>query len=192
VKAPGQPDRALTGEEYYVPGSVLEVAIDNKAPIAQGMPSRADVFFDNDPVFRLKPDAMAKGVKPIAWFDSKEPLRSGWAWGQNYLESGVAAVEASITPLVKQIRTGTIEIKAAALRVLGKAGDAALEQVALITEQAKDPDSIVRAAAISALGSLGPAAAKPNVVLIAGFILIWWARRQPASTAAPQRRAAAR
>jgi phosphatidylglycerol:prolipoprotein diacylglycerol transferase len=29
-------------------------------------------------------------------------------------------------------------------------------------------------------------------VLIAGFILIWWARRQPASTAAPQRRAAAR
>jgi HEAT repeat protein len=82
-----------------------------------------------------------------------------------------AAVEASITPLVKQIRTGTIEIKAAALRVLGKAGDAALEQVALITEQAKDPDSIVRAAAISALGSLGPAAAKPNVVLIANALL---------------------
>jgi hypothetical protein len=96
VKAPGQPDRALTGEEYYVPGSVLEVAVDNKAPIAQGMPARADVFFDNDPVFRLKPDAMAKGVKPIAWFDSKEPLRSGWAWGQNYLESGVAGIEASI------------------------------------------------------------------------------------------------
>jgi hypothetical protein len=37
-----------------------------------------------------------------------------------------AAVEASITALVKQIRTGTIEIKAASLRVLGKAGDAAL------------------------------------------------------------------
>lgn len=29
-------------------------------------------------------------------------------------------------------------------------------------------------------------------VLIAGFILIWWARRQPASTAVPRRRAAAR
>ena len=29
-------------------------------------------------------------------------------------------------------------------------------------------------------------------MLIAGFILIWWARRQPASTAAPQRRAPAR
>ena len=29
-------------------------------------------------------------------------------------------------------------------------------------------------------------------VLIAGFILIWWAQRQPASTAAPQRRAPAR
>ena len=82
-----------------------------------------------------------------------------------------AAVEASITPLVKQIRTGTIEIKAASLRVLGKAGDAALGQIALITEQAKDPDSVVRAAAISALGSLGPAAVKPNVVLIANALL---------------------
>jgi phosphatidylglycerol:prolipoprotein diacylglycerol transferase len=29
-------------------------------------------------------------------------------------------------------------------------------------------------------------------VLIAGILLIWWARRQPASTAAPQHRAAAR
>jgi hypothetical protein len=96
VKSPGQPDRALTGEEYYVPGSVLNVAVDSTAPVAQGMSAHTDVFFDNDPVFRLKPDAMAKGVKPIAWFDSKEPLRSGWAWGQNYLESGVAGIEASI------------------------------------------------------------------------------------------------
>jgi hypothetical protein len=96
VRSPGEPDRALSGEEYYVPGSVLRVAVDNKSPIAQGMPAQADVFFDNDPVFRLKPDAMAKGVKPIAWFDSKEPLRSGWAWGQNYLEGGAAAIEASM------------------------------------------------------------------------------------------------
>ena len=54
------------------------------------------------------------------------------------------AAAASIGKLVANIRTGTPEIKATALRVLGKAGDAALEQVALIAEQAKDPDSIVR------------------------------------------------
>ena len=32
----------------------------------------------------------------MAWFDSKDALRSGWAWGQHYLEGGTAAVEAQI------------------------------------------------------------------------------------------------
>jgi hypothetical protein len=96
VRAPGEPDRGLSGEEYYVPGSILRVAVDTKDPAAAGMPAQADVFFDNDPVFRLKPDAALKGTRAIAWFDSPAPLRSGWAWGQNYLEGGAAAVEANV------------------------------------------------------------------------------------------------
>ena len=82
-----------------------------------------------------------------------------------------AAVEANIAAAVKQIRTGTIEIKASALRVLGKAGKAALAQLPLITENAKDPDSTVRGAAIAALGSLGPEAVKPNITIIANGLL---------------------
>ena len=30
------------------------------------------------------------------WFDSATPLVSGWAWGQNYLEGGVAAADATV------------------------------------------------------------------------------------------------
>jgi hypothetical protein len=78
-----------------VPGSILRVAVDNTAPVAAGMEKEADVFFDNSPVFRLKPDAGPKGVKAVAWFDSATPLRSGWAWGQNYLEGGAAILEAN-------------------------------------------------------------------------------------------------
>jgi hypothetical protein len=37
-----------------------------------------------------------RGVKTVAWFASKEPLRSGWAWGQHYLEGGAAAIEAAL------------------------------------------------------------------------------------------------
>jgi hypothetical protein len=95
VRAPGQPDRPLTGEEYYVPGSILQVAVDNTDPVAAGMQSRTDIFFDNSPVFRLEPDAAAKGTKAVAWFDNTAPLRSGWAWGQNYLEGGAAVVEST-------------------------------------------------------------------------------------------------
>ena len=45
---------------------------------------------------RLAPDATLRGIRPVSWFDSKEPLRSGWAWGQHYLEGGTAAVEAAV------------------------------------------------------------------------------------------------
>jgi hypothetical protein len=95
-RQPGQDDRPLSADKFYVPGSVLRVAVDPSAPSAAGADSHIDVFFNNDPVFRLAPDAEAHGVRPVMWFDSAKPLRSGWAWGQNYLEGGTTAIEAKV------------------------------------------------------------------------------------------------
>ena len=95
-RQPNGTERRLGNEKFYVPGSILAVAVDNTNPVAYGMGPRANVFFDNSPVFRLAPDAALKGVKAIAWFDSPTPLLSGWAWGQSYLDDGVAAAEASV------------------------------------------------------------------------------------------------
>lgn len=89
-------DRPLSRDKYYIPGSILQVSVDNTNPLAYGMPEKVDVFFDNSPVFNLKPEAGLRGVKPVAWFDSSNPLRSGWAWGQQYLQDGVAVIDASI------------------------------------------------------------------------------------------------
>ena len=38
----------------------------------------------------------AAGIRPLMWFDTDRPLRSGWAWGQEYLKDGVAAAEAPV------------------------------------------------------------------------------------------------
>jgi hypothetical protein len=89
-------ERPLPQEKYYIPGSILRVAVDNTNPLAFGMAKQVDVMFDSSPVLHLAPDATLRGVRPVAWFDSKEPLRSGWAWGQRYLEGGVAGLEASL------------------------------------------------------------------------------------------------
>ncbi len=86
----------LPRTKFYVPGSLLSARIDTSHPVGQGMTEHADVFFDDSPTFKLGANADAVGVKTIAWFDSKTPLRSGWAWGQNYLENGVVAAEAPI------------------------------------------------------------------------------------------------
>jgi hypothetical protein len=95
-RSPDGVDRPLPREKYYVPGSILRIAVDNAQPAAQGAADHVDVFFDNDPVFRLGPDAIRKGVRPLAWFDTPSPLRSGWAWGQGYLDGGVAAIDAPV------------------------------------------------------------------------------------------------
>jgi hypothetical protein len=89
----GQP---LPDTEFYAPGSVMRVHVDTTSPVAAGMKTDTDVFFDNSEVWTLAPDAIDKGVRAIAWFDSDKPLRSGWAWGQQHLDKGVVAVDATV------------------------------------------------------------------------------------------------
>ena len=93
---PAGKERRLPREKFYVPGSILTAAIDPSAPLAWGLESTADIYFDNSPVFKLLPEAVAQGVKPVAWFARAEPMRSGWAWGQSYLADGIAALEAPV------------------------------------------------------------------------------------------------
>ena len=84
----------LPRDQFYIPGSLLRARIDNTNPLAYGMPDTVDVFFDNNPVFRLPADAQAKGQTPVAWFAGKETLDSGWALGQQLLDGATAVVEA--------------------------------------------------------------------------------------------------
>ncbi len=95
-RTPRGEERPLRSEQFYIPGSVLRAAVDNTSQLAWGMAGTADVFYDNSPAFRLEPGAALKGVKPVAWFDSATTLRSGWAWGQSYLNGTVAIVEAAL------------------------------------------------------------------------------------------------
>jgi hypothetical protein len=87
-------ERELPGEKYYIPGSLLEVAVDTTASIAWGSPRHVDVMFDDSPAFRVDADAASKGLRTIAWYDSPKPLRSGWAWGQEHLNGAAAIIEA--------------------------------------------------------------------------------------------------
>jgi hypothetical protein len=95
-QAPNGTPKPLPGDKFYVPGSILKVAVNNNLGIAAGAPSHVDVFFDNSPAFRLEPNAAQQGVRAVAWFDSPHPLVSGWAWGQNYLDGTVAMAEAKV------------------------------------------------------------------------------------------------
>jgi len=86
--------RPLTDEEYFTPGSVLDMKVEHVSPVTHGFDDRANVLFSHSPTFSLSPNAARDGVRRLGWFDRPDPLRSGWAWGQGYLEGGVGAIEA--------------------------------------------------------------------------------------------------
>jgi len=88
--------KPLPAAKFYAPGSIMTARVDATHPLAHGMNERTDIFFDTSPVFRLEPAAAAQGIKSVAWFDTPAPLKSGWAWGQHYMQNGVAVIDAPL------------------------------------------------------------------------------------------------
>jgi hypothetical protein len=82
----------LTSQDFFIPGSILRASVDNTTPLGFGFEPYVDVFFDNSPSFRItEPEAHR-----VAWYAGTTPLRSGWAWGQRYLDGTSAVVDAPI------------------------------------------------------------------------------------------------
>ncbi|HWB16912.1 MAG TPA: M14 metallopeptidase family protein [Vicinamibacterales bacterium] len=86
---------SLSRDVFYVPGSILRVAVDPDDPIAAGADAHVDVYYDNDPVFSLAGRSHT-AIDRVAWFDSASPLRSGWARGAAHLDGGAAIVNARV------------------------------------------------------------------------------------------------
>ena len=82
--------------DYYIPGSLLTVALDPTNPLAHGYGEKTDIFFDNDPVWTLTAPTSSSAVRVVATFPNDHPLHSGWAWGQKYLDKGIAIAEAAV------------------------------------------------------------------------------------------------
>ncbi len=89
----GQP---LAEEQYYTPGSVHSLKLEHVSPVTHGLGERLNVLISHSPLFRLEPGWEGQGVKRIGWFDTDQPLRSGWAWGQERMQNGTALIEAPL------------------------------------------------------------------------------------------------
>lgn len=94
AKKDGDKLTAFSTKEFYIPGSVLRAKVDNRQPLAYGLPQDVDVFFDRSPTFNVS--ASAQGVAKVSWFDSATPLRSGWAVGQEKLNGTTAVLDIDV------------------------------------------------------------------------------------------------
>lgn len=78
----------VTNKDFYIPGSILEVKIDNNHPIGFGSSATLPIFFEQSPAF-----AVNGKTTSIANYASDNPLLSGWILGGKYLSGNSALAE---------------------------------------------------------------------------------------------------
>ena len=98
------PIRNVTREQrdtdFYIPGSILRVAVDPTHPVAYGMPPEAAAFFIHSPAFTLNDRAASLPVSDrihvVARYPESNLLMSGWMLGEPVIAGRAAVVEAAV------------------------------------------------------------------------------------------------
>jgi hypothetical protein len=82
----------LKSSEFYCPGSVLALDVDNSQPLARGLARSVDAYFINSSAFETS-DAK---VRIIARYAKDNVLRSGWLLGEDRLRGKIALAEIAL------------------------------------------------------------------------------------------------
>lgn len=81
------PLEGLSDKEFYCPGSLLRVLVDNTHPVGYGFDREETVMFLHSPVFNVK------NGDAVAWYPEADPLISGWVLGEKHLRGHSAVAE---------------------------------------------------------------------------------------------------
>jgi hypothetical protein len=79
---------AVDRRAFYVPGSILQVSVDTKNPIAFGSTPTVPIWFELGPSFNVTGDAHS-----VAAYTTDKPLLSGWILGGERLKGTSAIAE---------------------------------------------------------------------------------------------------
>lgn len=78
--------------EFYCPGSIVSLEVDNTQPLAHGLPRNVDAYFINSSAF----EASDSSVRVIARYAKENVLRSGWLLGEDKLKGRIALAEVRV------------------------------------------------------------------------------------------------
>jgi hypothetical protein len=93
-KESGRIENALDGidrKAFFIPGSILQVAVDTSNPISFGSTQTVPIFYENGPTFKVNGDAHS-----VAYFNTDQPLLSGWILGGQFLKGTSVIAEESV------------------------------------------------------------------------------------------------
>jgi hypothetical protein len=84
----------LRSDDFFLRGSIVEVAVDTSHPVMWGMPEKAPVFVDGSPVFETLEGF--RGAVLARYQDAGSPLLSGYLIGEQHLNGKAAALDVSV------------------------------------------------------------------------------------------------
>jgi hypothetical protein len=79
--------------EFFCPGSLLRLLVDNQHPVGYGMPDEATAVFENNTAWEPAPGFSYTGLRVIARYPGEQLLQSGWMRGPEHLHNRIAAAE---------------------------------------------------------------------------------------------------
>ncbi len=88
--------RRIPASEYFIPGSILESAVNTESSAAWGMPPSTHISFNQGPVFSFEEGASESELEKLLWFSTDTPVKSGWEVGQEHLLDGITGFRAKI------------------------------------------------------------------------------------------------
>ena len=83
----------VRSSEFYCPGSVVALDVDNKNPIAATLPASVPAYFINSSAFAAATDA---NVRVVARYARENVLLSGWLLGEDKLRGQIALAEVNV------------------------------------------------------------------------------------------------
>jgi hypothetical protein len=83
----------VRSSEFYCPGSIVALDVDNKHPIASTLPASVPAYFINSSAFSAASDA---NVRVIARYARENVLLSGWLLGEDRLRGQIALAEVGV------------------------------------------------------------------------------------------------
>lgn len=83
----------ISSREFYSPGSLLNVTLDEQHPLTRGLPKDITIWSEGSPAWEI---STGTGVKSIATYPQSKVLASGWLLGEKYLNGRSALVEANV------------------------------------------------------------------------------------------------
>ena len=83
----------VPSRDFYSPGSLLNVSLDTRDPLAFGLPGNVAIWSEDSPAWEIPSTSKARAV---ARYASDHVLASGWLLGESYLENRAALVDVPI------------------------------------------------------------------------------------------------